>query len=59
MFENSMAGVNHAAVDYLQSKCRKAEADGVKHCIPAIKESYEAVVVRIRHLLMTTRKAQP
>lgn len=54
-----MAGVNHAAVDYLQSKCRKAEADGVKHCIPAIKESYEAVVVRIRHLLMTTRKAQP
>lgn len=58
MLGNVMAGVNHATVDYWHSECQKAEADGIKHSIPAIRDSYEGVVVRIRHLLMAARKAQ-
>lgn len=59
MFENAMATINNVTVDYWHSKFQKAEADGVKHNIPAMKESYGAVVVRIRHLLMATKRAQP
>lgn len=59
MFGNTMAGVNNVTVDYSHGECQKAETDGIKHSIPAIRESYEGVVVRVRHLLMATRKAQP
>lgn len=58
MFLNSMAGANHATVDDRHSKCQKAETDRLKHNIPVIKESYETVVVTIRHLLMATKRPQ-